>query len=176
MRRASEIAMGFLIAVALVGSVSTLGAYLVGQGMVNASSHGSEGFFSGLGGPFAFFMALVSTIIVITTTMVVVVHKTFNLVTWLPENVIRWAGGQGDSLGEQSDERRVAGVFASVGSNMGQGIANRPGSAPGGGNNDESGDESGGKDGGNDQASQAKKGSDDRPEIADDSGSNGNTR
>lgn len=53
--------------------------------------------------------------------------------TWLPENVIKWAGGNAASLGEQSDERRVAGVFATVGQQAGMANRRSGGGEKGGG-------------------------------------------
>ncbi len=110
--RPALMVFGFMIAVALVNSTATLAAYMIGEGVISSKTGlGGHGF----GGPFAFLMSLVSSIVLVTVTMIIVIHKTFVLVTWLPENAIKWAGGSGSGLGEEGDERRVAGVFATVG-------------------------------------------------------------
>ena len=115
--RPALMVFGFMIAIALVNATATLGAYMLQQGLMTAKEE--LGFF-GFGGPFSFFMGFVSSIVIITIAMVTVVHKTFNLITWLPENAIKWAGSTGHaSLGENSDESRVAGVFGAVSRDMG---------------------------------------------------------
>lgn len=64
----------------------------------------------------------------------VVIHKSLNLTTWLPDNAFKWAGGEVTSLGEQSDERRIAAVFGQVQSqgNMAR-MMNRGSGGPSGG-------------------------------------------
>lgn len=44
--------------------------------------------------------------------MVVAIHKVFGLITWLPDNVMRWVGQQVQNLGEGQDEGRTRTIFA----------------------------------------------------------------
>jgi len=125
--RPALMVFGFMIAMALVGATSMLAAYMLQQGIMSAAMNDTG--LGGWGGPFALVMSFVSSIVIITVTMVTVVHKTFTLITWLPEKVMTWAGSGASSLGEESDERRVAGVFGTVGQNVAAGAqkANKPG-------------------------------------------------
>lgn len=148
--RPALMVFGFMIAIALVNSTATLAAYMIGEGVISSKT-GLGG--HGIGGPFAFLMSLVSSIVLVTVTMIIVIHKTFTLVTWLPENVIKWAGGHGSGLGEEGDERRVAGVFATVGNQASMaGKGDKP-SNPGAG------------DGGDDGAKAKEEGKDDAKQV-----------
>lgn len=59
-------------------------------------------------GPIAFFTMM----FMIGGIMVVAIHKVFGLVTWLPDNVMRWVGQQVQNLGEGNDEQRTRTIFA----------------------------------------------------------------
>ncbi len=41
-------------------------------------------------------------------------HKVFELITWIPENVMRWIGGQGTQLGEQQHAKSIEAGFAAM--------------------------------------------------------------
>ena len=44
---------------------------------------------------------------IVTVVMIITAHKVFGLVTWLPDNVLRWLGDSGISLGEQQDQSQT---------------------------------------------------------------------
>ena len=54
----------------------------------------------------------IATSALATVIIVALAHKIFGLVTWLPENVFRWVGGQGVQLGAPQDEQNVRAGFA----------------------------------------------------------------
>lgn len=56
--------------------------------------------------------ALAAHTVILTGVLVVSSHKIFGLITYLPENVIRWIGGGQSSLGESNDEARTRAIFA----------------------------------------------------------------
>ncbi|CDZ76562.1 Phagosome trafficking protein DotA [Legionella massiliensis] len=56
--------------------------------------------YSGWAGIYGFFFSVV----VYTTMYVTVVQKSYTLITYLPDKVLRWIGGQAESLGEQSNQ------------------------------------------------------------------------
>ena len=60
----------------------------------------------------------IASSVVLTIIMLITTHKVFGLITWIPENVMRWVGGQGVQLGEGGDEQQTrqsfAGGFAAV--------------------------------------------------------------
>ncbi len=57
----------------------------------------------------------VATAALTTIIMLILVHKVFGLITWLPENVFRWVGGQGVQLGESHDEQKARGHVDAIG-------------------------------------------------------------
>jgi len=61
-----------------------------------------------LQGPITFFTMM----FVVGGIIVVAAHKVFGLVTWLPDNVMRWVGQQVQNLGEGNDEQRTRTIFA----------------------------------------------------------------
>lgn len=114
--RPSLMVIGFFFSMALIWSFSMFSVYLM-QNTLISNLEAKEGFENVVssGFFFSFIMSFVSGIVLVGGTLIVVIHKSLNLVTWLPENVIKWAGGHGSSLGDQSDERRVAALIGSVG-------------------------------------------------------------
>ncbi|CDZ76560.1 Phagosome trafficking protein DotA [Legionella massiliensis] len=56
--------------------------------------------YSGWAGIYGFFFS----VIVYTTMYVTVVQKSYTLITYLPDKVLRWVGGQAESIGEQSTQ------------------------------------------------------------------------
>ena len=69
-------------------------------------------------GPIA-FLALT---VLLAGMIVTFGHKVFGLITWLPDNVIRWVGQQAQSLGEHADEHRVRAIVAAA-ATQGGGVA-----------------------------------------------------
>ncbi|EAT16742.1 DotA/TraY family protein [Desulfuromonas acetoxidans] len=64
-----------------------------------------------------------ATTVIFTVVMVLALQKLFSLITWLPDNVIRWIGQGAASLGEQASVDKGGMIFAGA---MHQGV-----SAPG---------------------------------------------
>jgi len=53
---------------------------------------------------------------ILCSLMVIMSHKMFGLISWLPDQVIRWIGGSMPSLGETGDESRARVIFGAIGS------------------------------------------------------------
>lgn len=69
-------------------------------------------------------VAFIALTFILGSVMLIVSHKLFGLITWLPENVLRWVGQQVQNLGESGDEGRSRGAFAGMIS-KGEGAAGR---------------------------------------------------
>ena len=79
-------------------------------------------------------------------------HKLFALITWLPDNVLRWVGHSPHSLGEQESEGKIRAAFGGFVSglqNSGRPMSHQKHQKPGGG-------APGGDDGGTDKAKENK--------------------
>ena len=63
-----------------------------------------------LSGPITYIM----TTVTFTVVILVATHKLFSLVTWLPDNVIRWVGQMSQSLGEHESEGKTQMIFGGV--------------------------------------------------------------
>jgi conjugal transfer/type IV secretion protein DotA/TraY len=76
----------------------------------------------------------VATAVIIAIIAVGITHKIFGLITWIPENVLRWVGGQGVQLGEAHDEQKARGHVDAVGGfvNKGAGPQKKGAGARGG--------------------------------------------
>lgn len=113
---------GLILAIALVGATAKFVGLMMNIGISGTLGNGSfmGTYIIGAGGLITALMSFAAGIILVTGIMVVVSHKVFGLITWLPENAMKWAGHQGGaSLGEAGDERRVAAIFASGGQSVG---------------------------------------------------------
>jgi conjugal transfer/type IV secretion protein DotA/TraY len=55
---------------------------------------------------------------ILTMIMIEAAHKIFGLITHLPENVMRWVGGQGAQMGETHSTGNVKAAFAYAGGQM----------------------------------------------------------
>ena len=66
-------------------------------------------------------LTYVAAAVITTILMLILVHKIFGLITWIPENVMRWVGGQGVQLGEGHDEQRARGHVDAVGAFVNKG-------------------------------------------------------
>lgn len=62
-------------------------------------------------GPVSQIVAWFATILLGGVLAVVSTHKGFSLITWLPDNLLRWGGAGTPSLGEHGDESRVSQMF-----------------------------------------------------------------
>lgn len=49
---------------------------------------------------------------IIGGTVLVAAHKLFHLITWMPDNVLRWVGQNMQNLGEKEDEGRTRTIMA----------------------------------------------------------------
>ena len=78
-----------------------------GSGVTAASAQGTIMALN----PFTYCAAAILT----TVIMLILVHKLFGLITWLPENIFRWVGGQGVQLGEGGDEQKARSHVDAVG-------------------------------------------------------------
>jgi conjugal transfer/type IV secretion protein DotA/TraY len=65
-------------------------------------------------GPVANIIAWLAVMLIGIGMMVVLTHKAFSLITWLPDNILRWAGSGAPSLGEGGDEQRTSHMFAAA--------------------------------------------------------------
>ena len=54
----------------------------------------------------------IASAVIISIITVVLVHRLFGLILWVPDNVLRWVGGQGPQLGEGHDEQQTRQMFA----------------------------------------------------------------
>lgn len=115
--RPALMVIGFYMSIALISAFAMFSVFITENALIS-NLESKDGVIENLissGALISFLMSFASGIIIIGSTLIIVIHKSLNLVTWLPENAIKWAGGQGASLGEQSDERRVAALLGSMG-------------------------------------------------------------
>jgi conjugal transfer/type IV secretion protein DotA/TraY len=95
--------IGFFFSIAMmhvVGQVLTLGIHAAAAGL---RAGNTSGLFT--------FVALLA---VIGGLLVATVHKIFGIVTWVPEQVMRWIQGDGHVLGEQQAESHTRSIFGTV--------------------------------------------------------------
>ena len=53
----------------------------------------------------------IAAAVIISILAVLLVHKIFGIILWIPDNVMRWVGGQGPQLGEGAGEQQAHGHF-----------------------------------------------------------------
>jgi type IV secretory pathway TrbL component len=53
----------------------------------------------------------IAAAVIISILAVLLVHKIFGIILWIPDNVMRWVGGQGPQLGEGQSEQQAHGRF-----------------------------------------------------------------
>lgn len=58
------------------------------------------------------FFTMMAMVIIIGSLTIVYAHKLFGLVTWLPDNVLKWIGQQVQNLGEQQDQAKSESHFS----------------------------------------------------------------
>ena len=124
MFRPSLMVIGFFASFMLIGIVGPIiggsfGVFMSGMYSITGSGVTSSS-------PMSTIMALnpitwLASSVVLTIIMLTVTHKIFGLVTWIPENVFRWVGGQGVQLGEGGDEQRARGHVDAVGAFVNKG-------------------------------------------------------
>lgn len=91
--------MSFILFIG-VGEFIGTGFKIFGAGM--QAGHAS--------GPITFFAFL----FLVGATVVISAHRLFGLITWLPDNVMRWIGQQVQNLGEGADENRTRALMGGV--------------------------------------------------------------
>jgi len=74
------------------------------------------------------FLALLSILIMLITQAA---HRCFGLITYLPENVMRWVGGQGMQLGESQDSSAIQGGMSKGTGSIAQGAGGAASSSAG---------------------------------------------
>lgn len=109
--RPSLMVIGFFISIALVTSFSSFAIYMLTNGVEQNLLSSESTLYGGL---YSLIFSFVGGLLILGGTLLVIIHKSLNLVTWLPENVINWVGGSAQSMGEENDERRVAGIAGYV--------------------------------------------------------------
>jgi len=80
------------------GTFNDIGNMWASTGSVQTGAGGISGGYTGWAGVFAFFFS----ILIYTTMYLTIVQKSFTLISMLPDKVLRWIGGQPESIGEQS--------------------------------------------------------------------------
>lgn len=56
----------------------------------------------------------IGSVMLVTYLAMELAHKVFELITWIPENVMRWVGGQGAQLGEQKHAQSIEAGFVAA--------------------------------------------------------------
>ena len=105
----------------------------------------------------------IAAAVIISILAVLLVHKIFGIIMWIPDNVLRWVGGQGPQLGEGQSEQQARGAFVGAGAVVQRaapdgkgkgdprgGVGGRKG--PGAATGDVGGEKVGGESGGTDVA------------------------
>ena len=128
MFRPALMVIGFFASFMLIGIVGPLignsfGVFMGGMYSITGSGVTSSS-------PMSTVMALnpitwVASSVVLTIIMLITTHKVFGLVTWIPENVFRWVGGQGVQLGEGGDEQKARGHVDAVGGFVNKGAGQK---------------------------------------------------
>jgi hypothetical protein len=85
----------------------------IGGGLAGAAGGGLVGAGLGAAGTAVgmSLLAVLATVFLGGGTLIIAVHKAFNLITWLPDNIMRWIGSGMPGLGEQGDEGRIKQIF-----------------------------------------------------------------
>jgi len=66
---------------------------------------------------------MLALLTILLTLIVIAGHKVFGLITWLPDNVLRWVGQQVQNMGEDAAEGRTRAAFGAVFNHTGAGVA-----------------------------------------------------
>jgi conjugal transfer/type IV secretion protein DotA/TraY len=101
---------GYFVALLLIGAFSKV---IGGAFMLFAAGASAETTFG--------LVSVVAYLFLLGGMMVVMAHKVFGLITHLPNNVIRWAGGLAHDLGEVGDEARTRAIFGAAVQKVGTG-------------------------------------------------------
>lgn len=100
--------IGFFMSIIIIGVV----ARFIGEAYVDFSVMSGQND-EPIGIP-AQIVAWLATLILGSIIMIIASHKVFGLMTWLPDNLLRWAGSGSPSLGENNDESRGSSMFAAA--------------------------------------------------------------
>lgn len=100
------IMVGFLLSIIMFNGIGKF----IATGFMIYTGGMQAGF---MNGPITFIMLSV----MFTIILLVATHKLFSMVTWLPDNVIRWIGQQVQNLGENESESKTQMIFAGAMSN-----------------------------------------------------------
>lgn len=63
-------------------------------------------FFQGMTEGMYFLVGLLAYVFILGGLVIVLTHKFFGLVVWLPENIFKWLGHHGTAMGEHNDEQK----------------------------------------------------------------------
>ena len=94
---------------------------------VDGISNEGTGMFGNAVGPVT-VIALVSILVMLVTQAA---NRCFGLITYLPENVMRWVGGQGMQLGESQDSSAIQGGMSKGTGSIAQGAGGAASSSAG---------------------------------------------
>ncbi len=97
--------MGFFIGFLLVNVIG----HFVGEAYLDfTTSNNSDEMPVGI---VAHFFGWIATVVIGSGVAIFSSHKAFSLITWLPDHILRWSGGNSPSLGEGGDEQRSSHMF-----------------------------------------------------------------
>lgn len=107
--------IGFFLAFVLTFTISKfVGESYVDYAGVDFANHQVDGVSASFNtpfGPLAHVFGWLVTIFIGGGIIITSTHKAYSLITWLPDNILRWAGGNMPSLGEHGDEHKVSQMF-----------------------------------------------------------------
>lgn len=96
--------MGMCIAITIIGAVGKL------LGLLFVAYYGSAT--ENIGGIQMPIHTQIAYICLLGSLLIVFCHKVFGLITYLPDNVLRWIGGHTPNLGEDQDEHKTNALVA----------------------------------------------------------------
>ena len=100
--RPSLMIVGFFMSTMILTAVGSL----IGTGFQVFSSGMRSGTF-GFGG----FITLLSFLFLVGGIIITASHRLFGLITWIPDNVLKWIGHNPHGLGEQEAEGKIRAAF-----------------------------------------------------------------
>lgn len=68
-------------------------------------------------------VSMIALLTILLALIVIAGHKVFGLITWLPDNVLRWVGQQVQNMDEGGAEGRTRTIFSGVFAHTGAGVA-----------------------------------------------------
>lgn len=113
--------IGFFIAYLMMNAIGSV----IGFGINIAFMSIIDGYVTGI-------VTILALLIIAGSFIIIVAHKIYGLITWLPDNAMRWMGQQIQNLGEGGETRQIGAVVAGhIGT---AGNTARLATAPGGSN------------------------------------------